>query len=357
MSVFGHKEFDQHEQVSFFSCPKTGLRAIIAVHNTALGPALGGCRMWAYDNDEQALNDVLRLSRGMTYKSAISGLSLGGGKSVIIGDSRKHKTGELMKSMGSAVESFGGKYIVAEDVGTSVEDMVNISANTKNVMGLPGVHGSGDPSPTTAYGVFVGLKAAVRHRLSKTDLKGLTVAVQGLGNVGYHLCQHLHEAGAQLVVTDMQQERVDMAVKDFGAKAVGLNEIYGVEADVFAPCALGAIINDETIPQLKAKVIAGGANNQLAEKRHGDVVRSKNILYAPDYLINAGGIITVYYEYAARTAGKPYNRDEVIAHVNKIDETSMQVFKKSEQENISTAAAADAVAEQRFQGAKSSKAA
>lgn len=360
MSVFSHKEFDQHEQVSFFQCPQTGLRAIIAVHNTHLGPALGGCRMWAYENDEQALNDVLRLSRGMTYKSAITGLPLGGGKSVIIGDSRKIKTPELMKAMGRAVDTFAGRYIIAEDVGTTVEDMKNIHASTEHVVGIPmedGTHGGGDPSPTTALGVYTGLKAAARLRLGKDNLQGVKVAVQGLGNVGYNLCKLLAADGAVLSVTDVQVEKLDMAKKEFGAAVVGLNEIYDVDADIFAPCALGAIINDETLPRLKAKVVAGASNNQLAEARHGDVLRGMNVLYAPDYVINAGGIITVYYEFLARKTGTVYDRQQVLDHVAKIADTVELVTKRAQQENISTAKAADCIAEQRFKGQKACKAA
>ncbi|HYD17800.1 MAG TPA: Glu/Leu/Phe/Val dehydrogenase dimerization domain-containing protein, partial [Patescibacteria group bacterium] len=261
MSVFSHKEFDQHEQISFFHDKETGMRAIIALHSTVLGPALGGCRLWAYENDEAAVKDVLRLSKGMTYKAAITGLPLGGGKSVMIGD-KKTKTADMMRAMGRAVDAMGGRYIVAEDVGTTVEDMSHINSMTRHVVGISHGAGSGDPSPTTALGVFTGLKAAVRFRLGRNDLKGLKVAVQGLGNVGYNLCRHLHEAGAQLFVTDMAPDRVDMASREFGAMPVALNSIYDVDADVFAPCALGGIINDETLPRLKAKVVAGAANNQ-----------------------------------------------------------------------------------------------
>ncbi len=360
MSVFSHTEFHQHEQISFFYDDKTGLKAIIALHNTHLGPALGGCRMWAYESDEQALRDVLRLSRGMTYKAAITGLPLGGGKSVIIGDAKKIKTPDLMRAMGKAVETFKGRYIVAEDVGTTVEDMNAIHSQTAHVVGIAhggGNEGSGDPSPTTALGVYTGLKAAVRFRLHRSDFKGLKVAVQGLGNVGYNLCRMLAADGAQLFVTDMQPEKIALAVKEFGATAVGLNDIYSQDVDVFAPCALGAILNDATVKLLKAKVVAGAANNQLAEMRHGDMLRDKKILYAPDYVINAGGLINVYYEHMARTAGKAYDRAAVIAHVGKIDETSESIFRRAEADGISTAAAADCIAEQRFQSPAACKAA
>ncbi|TAL29103.1 MAG: Glu/Leu/Phe/Val dehydrogenase [Alphaproteobacteria bacterium] len=358
MSVFSHKEFDQHEQVSFFHDAATGLRAIIAMHNTNLGPALGGCRMWSYESDDAALKDVLRLSKGMTYKAAVAGLPLGGGKSVIIGDSKKHKTPELMRAMGRAVNSFGGQYIVAEDVGTTTEDMNHINSQTKHVVGIAGgAHGSGDPSPTTALGVFTGLKAAVRHRLQRNDLKGLKVAVQGLGNVGYNLCRHLHQAGAQLIVTDMAADKVDMASREFGAMAVALNSIYDIEADVFAPCALGGILNDDTLTRIKAKVIAGAANNQLAEARHGDVLRDMKVLYAPDYVINAGGLISVYYEHLARSTNKAFERQMVLDHVAKIDGTSESIFKRADQEGISTSLAADRIAEGCFKSKKACKAA
>ncbi len=358
MSVFSHPEFRQHEQVSFFNDEKTGLKAIIAVHNTHLGPALGGCRMWNYESDEQALRDVLRLSRGMTYKAAITGLPLGGGKSVIIGDAKKIKTPEMMKAMGRAVETFNGRYIVAEDVNTSVEDMNNINSQTQHVVGvLHDGEGSGDPSPTTALGVYTGLKAAVRTRLHRSDMRGLKVAVQGLGNVGYNLCKMLHKDGAALFVTDVQKEKVEQAAKEFGATPVALDDIYKQDVDVFAPCALGAVINDGTIKMLKAKVVAGAANNQLAEARHGDMLRDLKILYAPDYLINAGGLISVYYEHVARKNGKKYDRAQVEAHVKKIDETAESIFRRAEADGISTSAAADRIAEQRFQSSAASKAA
>jgi leucine dehydrogenase len=358
MSIFNHPEFNQHEQVSFFQCDKTGLKAIIAVHNTSLGPALGGCRMWSYESDEQALRDVLRLSYSMTYKAAITGLPLGGGKSVIIGDAKKIKTPDLMRAMGRAVETFSGRYIIAEDVGTTVEDMNAIHSETKHVVGIPhSMEGTGDPSPTTALGVYTGLKAAVRYRLHRSDMKGLKVAVQGLGNVGYNLCKLLAKDGAQLLVTDMQQEKVDLAVRELGAKAVSMNDIYSQDADVFSPCALGAVLNDATIKSLKARVVAGAANNQLSEARHGDMLRRLKILYAPDYAINAGGLINVHYEHMSRMAGKAYDRAEVIAHVQKIDGTAESIFRRAEQEGIATSAAADCIAEQRFNALNENQAA
>lgn len=358
MSVFSHKEFAQHQRVAFAHCEKTGLKAIIAMHNTNLGPALGGCRMWAYENDEQALRDVLRLSRGMTYKAAITGLPLGGGKSVIIGDAKTAKTPDLMRAMGNAIEMLGGRYIVAEDVGTTIDDMNFMYERTKHVVGIThDGEASGDPSPMTALGVYTGLKAAVRHRLRRNDVNGLKVAVQGLGNVGYNLCRLLAKDGAQLFVTDMQADKVKQAVKEFSAKEVPLSDIHAQDVDVFAPCALGAILNDTTIKALKAKVVAGAANNQLAEARHGEMLRNAKILYAPDYVINAGGLIKVYYEYLSRISGKKHDHAEVVAHVQKIGETSESIFLRADQEGISTSAAADRIAEQRFKSPMPLKAA
>lgn len=350
MFVFDHKEFDQHERVGFFHDAETGLKAIIAIHNTNCGPALGGCRMWDYENEQDAITDVLRLSRGMSYKAAITGLPLGGGKSVIIGDARKVKTAEMMRAMGRAVQQMGGDYIIAEDVSTSVDDMEQVATETSYVVGLPAQEGtgSGDPSPLTAYGVFVGLKSAVKNRLKRDDLKGLTVAVQGLGHVGYNLCRHLHEEGAKLFVTDIHAEVIDAAVKEFDAVAVGLDEIYDLDVDVYAPCALGATLNDDTISRLKVSVVAGAANNQLAEARHGDVLKDKNILYAPDYVINAGGLINVYYEYQARVHDAAYDQEKVIQHIGDIAKTTEMIFDHAHKKDISTAKAADQIAEERF---------
>lgn len=357
MSAFSHPEFQSHEQVSFFHDAQTGLKAIIAIHNTTLGPALGGCRMWAYATEEEALRDVLRLSKGMTYKAAITGLPLGGGKSVIIGDARKDKTPEMMRAMGRAVDSLGGRYIIAEDVGTTVDDLNQVATQTKHAVGVShGGHG-GDPSPVTAYGVYVGLKAAAKHRLNREDLRGLHISVQGLGNVGYNLCKLLHADGARLSVTDVQAERVDSAVREFAATPVALNAIYDVEADVFAPCALGAILNATTLPRLKVPVVAGAANNQLATPAEGEALRARNILYAPDYVINAGGLINVYYEHVARQKGVAPNAAEVKAHVEKIAETTMAIFRKAEKEGIATAEASDRLAEQRFAAKPASQAA
>lgn len=349
MSVFEHIEFDQHEQVSFFNDPETGLKAIIAVHSTNLGPALGGCRMWDYASDADAVTDVLRLSRGMSYKAAITGLPLGGGKSVIIGDAKTKKTPELMRAMGRCVEKMSGRYIVAEDVGMCVDDMVEVAKETQNVVGLPMTNGqgSGDPSPLTAYGVLVGMKAAVRHRL-KTDLSGITVSVQGLGHVGYALCELLHAEGAKLIVTDMQVDKMEQAVSEFGATAVGLDEIYDAKVDVYAPCALGGTVNDQTIARLKCTIIAGSANNQLATDKHGDILKNNNVLYAPDYLINAGGLINVYYEREARISGNKYNKDAVMKHIAEIEKTTEEIILRAERDNVSINVAADSVAEDRI---------
>ncbi len=357
MNVFDHVEFDHHERIGFFNDTKTGLKAIIAIHNTNRGPALGGCRMWNYASEDEALTDVLRLSRGMTYKAAITDLPLGGGKSVIIADAKTEKTPEMMRAMGRAVQQMGGDYITAEDVNTSVDDMLQISKETTHVVGLPATdgQGGGDPSPLTAYGVFVGLKSAVEYRL-KSDLNGKVVAVQGLGHVGYNLCRHLHESGAKLVVTDINADVLDQAKSDFGAEVVGLNDIYDVDADVYAPCALGATLNDDTLPRLKVSVIAGAANNQLATAKHANILQDRGILYAPDYVINAGGLINVHYEHVARKSGGGYDRDAVCAHIDKIGDTMETLFKMSERENISTATAADRLAEQRFNAPKATTA-
>ncbi len=353
MDVFSAKDFSAHEQVVFSHDPETGLKAIIAIHNTLRGPSLGGCRMWAYATEAEALTDALRLSRGMSYKSALADLPLGGGKSVIIGDSRKMKTPELMMAMGRAVDRLAGRYIVAEDVGTSTADMTHIRTNTKFVAGLaPEQGGSGDPSPATAWGVFLGIKQAVKFKLGQDDLRGLRVAVQGLGNVGQHLCHLLHEAGAKLIVADIRPEFVQKMVEECGAVAVLPEAIYAVEADVFAPCALGAVINDTTIPQLKVKIVAGSSNNQLAEARHGEVLTGLGILYAPDYAINAGGVINVGYEQILGPGN--YNREKAYAHIGRIAQTMQIIFEMAQQQNISTSVAADRLAEQRLVGGKGS---
>jgi leucine dehydrogenase len=300
MSIFERIAEHNHEQLVFCHEPSAGYKGIIAIHNTTLGPALGGTRFWNYNNDEEAIIDALRLARGMTYKAAVAGLNLGGGKSVIIGDNRTPRREMIFRAHGRFVESLGGRYITAEDVGTSVEDMDYVKMETEYVTGVAG--GSGDPSPVTAYGVYRGIKACAKEKYGSDSLRGLTVAVQGTGHVGYYLCKYLAGEGAALIVTDIDDARVQRVVKDFDAQAVGPDDIYGVDAAIFAPCALGAIVNDDTITQFKFEIIAGAANNQLAQERHGDRLHKMNILYAPDYVINAGGLINVYGELNDWTA-------------------------------------------------------
>ena len=343
MSVFEHLEFDGHEQVVFCHDAASGLKAIIAIHNTNRGPALGGCRMWPYASDEDALTDALRLSRGMTYKSALAGLDYGGGKSVIIGDPRKDKSDALFRAMGRFVDSLGGRYAVAEDVGISVPDVEIMAKETAHVAGTSG--GAGDPSPATAYGVFMGIKAAAKHRLGVEKLSGLRVAVQGVGHVGYYLCRHLAAEGAELVVADIAQDSLDRVVREFDAQVVAPEAIATAAVDIYAPCALGATINDESLPGLQAKIVAGSANNQLAEARHGAALRQRGILYAPDYVINAGGVILISHE------GPDYDEARAYAHVAQIHDTLLEIFRRADAKKIATSEAADRLAEERFRGA------
>lgn len=341
MTVFDHVSFDAHEHVVFHTDSGTGLRSIIAVHSTARGPAVGGCRMWPYASDAEALADVLRLSRGMSYKSALAGLPFGGGKSVILGDPATGKSDALFRAMGRFVESLGGRYVIAEDVGTSPADLEIVRGETAHVSGIA-EGGSGDPSPATAWGVFVGIQAAVRVRLGRDDLKGLTVTVQGLGHVGFDLCRLLAAEGAVLYVTDLDEARVLRAQREFGATPIDPDQIYGQATDVFAPCALGAVINNDTLPRLQAAIVAGSANNQLAEQRHADALRQAGILYAPDYAINAGGIINIANE------GPAYSRERAFAQVSRIHDTLLEIFARADAEDISTAEAADRIALRRL---------
>ena len=320
MGIFEQMAQYGHEQLVFCYDKSTGLRAIIAIHDTTLGPALGGLRMWQYEREEDAVTDVLRLSRGMTYKNSAMGLNLGGGKAVLWGDPRTDKSEELFRAFGKFVESLGGRYITAEDVGTTVEDLNYILMETDHAAGRAEL--SGDPSPVTAYGVFMGLKAAVKKVFGTEELKGRKVAVQGLGKVGMALCEYLHDAGARLTVADINPEAVERAKREFGATVVAPDEIYGVECDIFAPCALGAVMNDDTIPQLKCRIVAGSANNQLKEPRHGDMLRERGILYAPDFVINGGGVINVAEEY--HPAG--YGRDRALARVATIYDKLLRIF-------------------------------
>ncbi|WP_152205712.1 Glu/Leu/Phe/Val family dehydrogenase [Marinobacter changyiensis] len=348
MTVFTHPEFDNHEHLSFYCDPDTGLRAIIAVHNTSRGPALGGCRMFPYASDEEALRDALRLSRGMTYKSALAGLNLGGGKSVIIGDPREHKSEALLEAMGRFINQLGGLYIAAEDSGTSVADLKVMGRQTAHVagiaerLGFDGRPSTGDPSPATAYGTFVGLQAAVRHKLGRSDLEGVKVAIQGIGNVGYRLARHLKEAGAKLWVYDLHQDQMERAVDELGATAASADEILNLPVDVVAPCAMGAVLNDDSICRLQAPIVAGAANNQLASPRHDNALWNRGILYAPDFVINAGGIIDVYYE---RQGPDP---QAVRRHVEAIGNTLDEIFARSANEGLPTGVIANQLAEERF---------
>jgi len=335
MSVFDHESFDNHEQVSFFSDEATGLKAIVAIHDTTLGPAVGGCRMWNYANDQEAITDVLRLSRGMTYKNAIAGLTMGGGKAVIIGDAKRDKSPALFRAFGRAVHTLGGRYYSAEDVGITTQDIMIAHQETPYMAGLEGK--SGDPSPFTALGTFLGIQAAVKHHLGKDTLQGLRVAVQGLGHVGYYLCQYLHKAGAKLVVSDLNQQALNQVAREFNATVVGLDEIYHQDVDIYSPCALGATINDDTIKVIKASIVAGCANNQLAESYHGELLRQRDILYAPDYVINAGGIINVSYD-------NEYCKKISTEHVENIYTTLSIIFKQADTAATQTALIADNLA-------------
>ncbi len=341
MSVFEHHEFDDHEQVVFCHDAASGLKAIIAVHNTNLGPALGGCRMWPYADEAEALTDALRLSRGMTYKSALAGLAYGGGKSVIIGDPKRDKSEALFRAMGRFVDSLDGRYTVAEDVGISVPDVETMARETAHVAGVTS-GGAGDPSPATAYGVFMGIKAAARHRLGVESVKGLRIAVQGVGHVGYYLCRYLAAEGAELLVADIAQDSLDRVVREFSAQVVAPDRIAAAAADIYAPCALGATINDDSLPQLQATIVAGSANNQLAEARHGAALRERGILYAPDYVINAGGVINISHE------GPRYDETKAFAHVAQIHDTLLEIFRRAETAKLATSEAADRLAEERF---------
>jgi leucine dehydrogenase len=341
MEIFDRMSLREHEQVVFWSEPRIGYKGIIAIHSTTLGPALGGTRFWDYGTDAEAIEDALRLARGMTYKSALAGLNLGGGKSVIIGDPNTRDREMIFRAHGRAVESLAGRYITAEDVGTSPADMDFVHMETDHVVGLMGK--SGDPSPVTAFGVYQGMKAAALHKFGDDSLAGKHVSVQGCGHVGYFLCQDLAEEGAQLTVTDLNQEKVDVVVKEFGAKVVDPDDIYGVDADIFAPCALGAILNDDTLKVLNVDIVVGGANNQLAEARHAQEVEDQGILYGPDYLVNAGGLINVY----AEIQGWPAERS--LRKAGEIYNTLLRILELAETEGITTAEASDKVAEQRME--------
>ncbi|WP_411953397.1 Leu/Phe/Val dehydrogenase [Alkalibacillus sp. S2W] len=350
MELFTYMEEYDYEQVIFCQDKNSGLKAIIALHDTTLGPALGGTRMWTYDSEEEALVDALRLAKGMTYKNAAAGLNLGGGKAVIIGDPKVDKNSEMFRAFGRYIQGLNGRYITAEDVGTTEHDMDHIFMETDYVTGIsPEFGSSGNPSPATAYGMYRGMKAAANEAFGTDSLEGKTIAVQGVGNVAYHMCKHLHEEGAKLIVTDINQESIDRAVNDFGAQAVAPDDIYSVDCDIYAPCALGATINDDTIPQLKAKAIAGSANNQLAEERHGEKLHELGIVYAPDYVINSGGVINVADELNG------YNQDRAYKQIETIYDSLTKIFEISKRDNISTHAAADRMAEERIESVRKSR--
>ena len=340
MDAFVEMKRFAHEQLVFCHEPSCGYVGIIAVHDTTLGPSLGGTRFWNYASTDEAVTDALRLSRGMTYKAAVAGLNLGGGKAVILGDNKRKDREALFRAHGRFVESLGGRYITAEDVGTSPNDMEFVRMETRHVAGLQGL--SGDPSPVTGYGVYMGMKAAARVRWGNDSLTGKIVAVQGCGKVGYYLALHLKEEGARLIVTDIDPERVKKVVSETGATAVQPGEIYDQKADIFSPNALGGGINDDTLKRLKVEIIAGGDNNQLAEERHGVQLESQGLTYAPDYVINGGGVINVYgevqgweVERAKRKAGEIY-------------QTILSVFAIAKRDGIPTYVAADRLAEERI---------
>ena len=339
MKLFDRLAEMGHEQVAICHDEASGYRGIIAIHSTVLGPALGGTRFWQYASDEDAVVDALRLSRGMTYKNAVAGLNLGGGKSVIIGDNRMKNREMVFRAHGRFVESLGGRYVTAEDVGTSPSDMDYVHMETDYVAGLAGL--SGDPSPVTAHGVFRAIQASATVKWGSDDLHGKTVSIQGCGHVGYYLAKELHAAGAKLIVTDIDAERVRRVVAEFGATAVPPEKIYGVKADIFAPSALGGIINDDTLPQLTVAIVAGAANNQLLEERHGDALEKRGILYAPDYVANAGGVINVYGELAGWDAQRSLRK------ADEIYDTVLGVFEIAKQEGMPTYRAADRLAERR----------
>jgi leucine dehydrogenase len=330
-----------HEQLVVCHDKASGYRGIIAIHDTTLGPALGGTRFWQYQSDEEAIVDALRLSKGMTYKNAVAGLNLGGGKAVIIGDNRTIRREMVFRAHGRFVESLGGRYVTAEDVGTSTADMDFVHMETDYVAGLE--NRSGDPSPVTARGVFRAIQASARHRWGSDSVAGKVVAVQGLGNVGYYLCKELHAHDARLIVTDIDKVRVQRAVDELGARAIDPDQIYGVQADIFAPCALGGILNDQTIPKLRVEIVAGAGNNQLLEERHGVELERRGILYAPDFVANAGGVINVYSELAGWTAQRALRK------ADEIYETTLGVFEIAREQGIPTYEAADRLAERRLQ--------
>lgn len=347
--VFGTDSFRGHESVTFFNDEATGLRSLVAIHSTAFGPAAGGCRMWPYATEAEALRDVLRLSRGMSYKNAMAGLPFGGGKSVIIADSRRDKNEALLRAFGRNIQSLGGRYITAEDVGICEADIEVIAEETKFVSGRKqrGASAGGNPAPKTAMGVFLGMRGAAELKLGRTSLKGLTVAIQGVGQVGYHLCKLLQNEGAKLVVADVNPESVERAVKEFGARSVAVDEILFVEADIVSPCALGAVLTLDNIEKIKASLIVGAANNQLASDEVGGALMKRGILYAPDYVVNGGGIISASLEYMGG-----HDEREVWARVSGIYETTRVVLIRAMREERPANEVADEIAESRITAAR-----
>jgi len=342
--VFGRIDRMGHEQIVFGRDEETGLKTIIGIHSTVLGPALGGTRMWNYSNESEALEDVLRLSRGMSFKAAISGLELGGGKAVIIGDAPTLKTDALMRKFGEFVDSLGGKYITAEDVGMTTHDMEVVKSVTDHVTGIPeSMGGSGNPSPVTAFGVFMGLKAAAKYKWGSDNLEGKKILVQGIGAVGQNVVKHLTEEGALVTITDIFEEKLMKVADEYGSSMVMGDGIYDLDMDIYAPCALGATINDNTINRLKCSIIAGAANNQLAdEKKHGEMLRERGIIYAPDFLINAGGLINVYSEI------KKFDRKEALRRTEEIYNVTLEILNFAEKNDIPTAQAALEIAQKRI---------
>jgi leucine dehydrogenase len=344
MDVFSSPAFDAHEQVIFFFDRASGLKAIVALHDTTLGPALGGCRMWPYATEVEAITDVLRLSKGMTYKAAMADLPYGGGKAVVIGDPRADKSEALFRALGRCIDTLGGRYYTGEDVGTSPQDMDWAGEETAYVLGRTRGGGSGDPSPVTARGVWCGIRAAVSHKLQRGDLAGVRVAVQGLGHVGYNLARLLAQDGARLIVADIDPTRVERAADEMAAKVVDVNAILSTECEVLAPCALGGVLNDDTIARLACPIVAGAANNQLLEDRHGAAVHARGILYAPDYVINAGGLINIALEL--EPGG--YDRARALARVEGIGATLTEVFERSASTGLPSNEVADRMAHERI---------
>jgi leucine dehydrogenase len=342
--VFGQLSFDDHEQILFCNDKDTGLKAIIGIHNTVLGPALGGTRMWQYANEWEALNDVLRLSRGMTYKSAITGLNLGGGKAVIIGDAKTQKTPELMRRFGDFVHGLSGKYITAEDVGMETSDMDTVREVTPYVTGISeDLGGAGNPSPITAYGVFMGMKAAAKYKFGSDDLENRSVLVQGIGHVGESLVEHLTNDGAKVIIADINEKRLEAVSSKYGATIYRGNDLYSEAVDIYAPCAFGATINDDTVNKIQAKVIAGAANNQIAnESVHGKILQQKGIDYAPDFLINAGGLINCYAEI------EKFGKAEIMRKTENIYNTTLEILNNAEKNSMTTLDAALTIAKNRI---------